>query len=163
MGFRAASASARAVAVEVQAGTATAETVRRHTTRAHVADAVSQVTGTALSVTMLCCYLPLVIFSTVWFVLGNYWFWRYVREDSCDQVVYNVSWWTMVYTVVMLLLGCVAGPGAGPGPGLGGPAGDADDGEGEGEGGGVGGGEGTYSSLPAGGGVRSGGKSGKAS
>ena len=79
--------------------------------------------------------------------------------------------YTMVYTGVMLLLGCVAGPGgeagAGAGAGLGGAADDADDGEGEGLGGGGevggGGGEGAYSSLPAGGGVRSGVKSGKAS
>ncbi len=36
-----------------------------------MAECAPLVTGTALSVTMLCCYLPLVIFSTVWFVLGG--------------------------------------------------------------------------------------------
>ena len=43
----------------------------------------------------------LTLFSTIWFVLGNYWFWSFVRENSCNQVVYNVCWWTIVYTYVM--------------------------------------------------------------
>lgn len=114
MGFASAAASARDVRAELENGTATHETVSRHAYRAWVSDAVSQVTGTALSVTMVFGYIPLTIFSTVWFVLGNYWFWWLVRENTCNQVVYNVCWWTIVYTYAMLLLGCVVGPGLDP-------------------------------------------------
>lgn len=114
VGFASAAASARDVRSELERGTATHETVSRHTYRACVSDAVSQVTGTALSVTMVFCYLPLTLFSTAWFVLGNYWFWWLTREDSCNQVVYNVCWWTIVYTYLMLVLGCAAGPGLDP-------------------------------------------------
>lgn len=114
VGFASAAASARDVRSELENGTATHETVSRHTYRAWISDALSQVTGTALSVTMVFCYIPLTVFSTVWFILGNYWFWWLVRENTCNQVVYNVCWWTIVYTYAMLLLGCVAGPGLDP-------------------------------------------------
>ena len=114
VGFASAAASARDIKSELEKGTATPETVQRHTWRAAMSDAVAQVTGTALSVTMVCCYVPLTVFSTVWFLLGNYWFWSLTREDTCNQVVYNVCWWTIVYTWVMLVLGCVAGPGLDP-------------------------------------------------
>lgn len=114
LGFASAAASARDVRSEFENGTATVETARRHTWRAGVSDAVSQVTGTAYSVTTLFCFFPLALFSLTWFVLGNYWFWWLVREDSCNQMVYNVCWWTIVYTYAMLVLGCVAGPGLDP-------------------------------------------------
>ena len=58
VGFASAAASARDVRSELEKGTATHETVSRHTYRACVSDAISQVTGTALSVTMVFCYIP---------------------------------------------------------------------------------------------------------
>ena len=99
---------------DMRAGAATPESAMRDAATIHAGEQAAGTMGLSMAMMMMCCYFPLTVFTTVWFILGNIWFWKYSDKDTCEPALYDTAFVSLMYSYAMLLLGCVVGPGMDP-------------------------------------------------